>query len=227
MKTIRERRLTHEFKQMLPLRRQGGLIDFRCAELSAEEASAFLASSMSFEYVLEKIDGFLTPEEFQRRFPDQAPEKYLIAFRCTGLMKSSKTDEPTEINQHAMEVVFGYDYPSVPPRYVWLTPIWHPNIVPPYLCAEGRPFAISTSLDQICLMVGQMIQYRNYNLEDALNKEARQWAAENKHRFPIDTRDLILGQEHSHPLVSLVNVEEHLASSEEENASGNPLVEML
>ena len=233
MTTIREKRLAYEFKQMLPLRREGGLIDFRCAELSTEEASAFLASSTNLEFVFEKLQGFVTPEEFQQLFPGKAPEKYLIAFRCNGLRKPSETDEPEEIDEQAMEVVFGYDYPSVPPRYVWLTHIWHPNINPPYLCTTGRPFAISTSLDQICLMVGQMIQYRNYNIEDPLNKEAAQWAAQNKHRFPIDTRDLITGQKHSSPLVSLVDdVSVDLVTgkpdqSEEKNASGNSLVEII
>lgn len=233
MTTIREKRLAHEFKRMLALCREGGLIEFRCAELSTEEASAFLESSMSLELVFEKLKGFLTPEEFQERFPSKAPEKYGILFHCKGLSKLSEKDEPTEIDKHVMEVVFGYDYPSVPPRYIWLTDIWHPNIKLPYICTTGRPFAISTSLDQICLMVGQMIQYRNYNIEDPLNKEAAQWAAKNKKRFPIETRDLITGQEYSRPLVSLVDevpidlLEGETAQSEGENSSGNSLVELF
>ncbi|MEH1799001.1 MAG: ubiquitin-conjugating enzyme E2 [Nostoc sp.] len=206
-RTIREKRLVHEFQRMLSIRREGGLIDFHCAELSIEEGEKFLTSSVPLDFILDKLDGFLVPEEFQQRFPDKAPEKYYVVFRCGGLQKLSEHEEPTRVDKHVMEIVFGYDYPSVPPRYVWLTNIWHPNIQRPYLCDKGRPFAVSTSLDQICLMVGQMIQYRIYNTEDPLDKDAAKWAAQNKKLFPIDTRDLLTGEEHSGPLVSFIDGE--------------------
>lgn len=206
MSTPREPRLKHEFERMLSIRKKEGLIDFRCADLSAQEASAYLASQMHADVVRDALPGFLTPEEFIRRFPNRAPEKYLISFRCIGLMKTP-TGDIVETRQHLLDVVFGLDYPARPPRFVWLTPIWHPNIVMPYLCTEGRPFAIGVTLDQICLMVGQMIQYRNYNLADPLGvqgKEVAEWAARNKDRLPVDTRGLLDGKEHSRPLVAFV-----------------------
>jgi len=234
MQSPRERRLKYEFERMLAIRTGKGLIDFRCADLSAEEASAYLAASMKFDVVAEALPGFLTPEEFMRRFPGRAPEKYLIIFRCIGLMKTPE-GEIVKTDKHLLEAVFGLDYPARPPRFVWLTPIWHPNIVPPYLCTEGRPFAIGTTLDQICLMVGQMIQYRNYNLDDPLGaqgKEVALWAAQNKHLFPVDTRGLLDGKEHSRPLVALVGgalVEwaDELPTSEGSGEPGERLVEIL
>lgn len=207
MTTSREHRLQHEFQRMLALRRPGGLIDFQCADLSAREAESFLSPSMRSSVITEALRGFLTPDEFSQRFPGRAPEKYLVTFRCVGLMKEPNGDIVETVN-HAFEVVFAHDYPSKPPRFVWLTPIWHPNIVPPYLCAEGRPFAISTTLDQISLMAGQMIQYRIYSLGDPLGqngKEVALWAAQNSEMFPVDTRGLLDGKEHSRPLVTLID----------------------
>jgi len=199
----RDARLQHEFERMKTIRAKDGLIDFYCADLSAKEASAYLASSMHADVVKDALPGFLSPEAFMQRFADRAPEKYLVVFHCRGL-KRSDTGEIVKTDTHAFETVFGLDYPARPPRFVWLTPIWHPNIVPPYLCTEGRPFAISTTLEQLCLMVGQMIQYRNYNLDDPLGPKGREvalWATANQSMFPVDTRGLVNGKENSRPLV--------------------------
>lgn len=202
-KSPRETRLETEFRRMLAILRPKGLIRFWCADLKDDEARGYLASQMSFQIVVQGLPGFVSPEEFSTRFPDRFPEKYLIVFACKGLIKA-ESGEIREIKQHAMEAIFGHDFPGKPPRFVWLTPIWHPNIMPPYLCTTGRPFAVSTTLDQICLMVGQMIQYRNYNVEDSLNREAREWALENQERLPVDTRSLLDAQADARPLITLV-----------------------
>ncbi len=225
----RDYRLRYEYERMLAIRKPDGLISFRCADLTAEEAAAYLAASMKFEIITDALPGFLEPEEFDRRFPGRAPEKYLVLFRCAGLMKND-AGEIVRTNQHMMEVVFGVDYPARPPRFVWLTPIWHPNIVMPHLCTDGRPFAIGVTLDQICLMVGQMIQYQNYNLADPLGpqgKEVALWAARNREMFPIDTRDLLDGKERARPLVTMTG--DGLVEWEDDAADAtaqHPLVEL-
>ena len=56
------------------------------------------------------------------------------------------------------------------------TKLWHPNISMPHLCPHGRPFAVGTTLDVLCLMVGQMVQFQIYNPDSALNPEAAAWA---------------------------------------------------
>lgn len=225
---IRESRIAYEFQRMLAIRKKEGLIDFRCADLSAQEANEYLAARMHADVVRRALPGFLTPEEFQQRFPNRSPEKYLVGFRCMGLLKSPD-GEIVKTDEHGLEIVFGVDYPVNPPRFVWLTPIWHPNILPPYLCTQGRPFAIGTPLDMICLMVGQMIQYRSYNVLDALNHEAAEWAAKNRSQLPVDTRGLLDGKEHSCPLVVLMGnslVEWTEKEAKQDGSSASPLVEL-
>lgn len=200
---IREKRLVHEFERMLAICKKDGLIKFFCANLSTEEDIQIQAPSMSKKVVAEALEEFITPEQFMQHFPDQPPEKYLIVFDCIGL-KKIPDNKIVETNEHALMVVFGSNYIPDPPRLIWMTPIWHPNIDLPHICTEGRPFSLGTSLDLICLMVGQMIQYRNYNIYNPLNKEAAEWARMNQNRFPIDTRDLLDGQERSRPLVTLI-----------------------
>ncbi len=225
MSNPRAKRLKYEFERMLSIRKKEGLIDFSCADLSAREASAFLSARMSSDVVRDSFPGFLKPEEFIQQFPDRSPEKYLVMFRCIGLKKIS-SDKFDRTSEHLLEVVFGLDYPARPPRFVWITPIWHPNINPPYLCAEGRPFAIGTTLDQVCLMAGQMVQYRNYNLDDPLNKEAAAWAAENQDIFPVDTRGLTDGREHSRPAVQFAG-NDQAEWTGKQSIPGSQLVELI
>jgi ubiquitin-protein ligase len=190
MSTPRERRLFKEFERMMALRSPYSLFTFQCADLSAPEATEFLKTKMSAEVITSALPGFLSPEEFRRQHPDAPPEKYLILYTCKGLMRTPDGNI-VESYLHAMEIIFGWDYPTKAPTFVWLTPIWHPNFNPPYICTQGRPFAVGLGLDQIVLTVGEMVQYRNYNVNDPLNREAAEWARQNAHRFPVDDRDLL------------------------------------
>lgn len=215
----REQRLQSEFAKMLALRRPGALFDFRCADLTDAEGEAFLGD-VSFEIIWKGAAGFVPPDDFQRRFPNQPPEKYLIRYTCTGLARREDLEvwrggggppaPPTSspnlvtVSEHLVEAVFGWEYPSSPPFFIWWTPIWHPNIRQPYLCTEGRPFAVSTGLDAICLFAGEMIQYRSYNILSPLNKDAAKWAAEHASELPVDRRSLLDGRERSSSLVTLV-----------------------
>lgn len=193
----RESRLKHEFERMRDIQRSEGLIQFRCADLTQEEERDTL-DPRTFLLSRQKagLSGdYLTPEEFMERYPARAPEKYLVFFTCLGLKRMSD-GQFTETREHLMEVIFGVDYPSAPPQFVWWTPIWHPNIFPPLICPDDRPFSVGTTLDQLCLMVGQMIQYRIYNVNDPMNREAAAWAAENSAQFPLERRDLLDGLTH-------------------------------
>jgi ubiquitin-protein ligase len=188
--TIRLGRLREEFELMKALLQPHSLVEFWVADLTAEEAPQFLRTSFSFDVLTEGFPGFLTPEQFKAQSPDMPPEKYLIKFNCKGLWRredGSIADAP----YHLMEVVFGADYPSKPPTFVGLTPIWHPNLRRPYICLEGRPFAVGWTLDLIAQEVGRLVTYQSYNVKDPLNGEAAEWARQSAARFPVDDRDLL------------------------------------
>jgi hypothetical protein len=191
--SIRLNRLREEFALMRALLGPHALLEFWCADLSAEEAPQFLRSSFSFDVITDGFPGFLTPEAFEAASPTMPPEKYMIRFNCRGLWRR-EDGAILEAPYHLMEVVFGVDYPSKPPTFVWLTPIWHPNLKRPYICLEGRPFAVGWTLDLIVKEVGRLVMYQSYNVNDPLNHEAAAWARDNAHRFPVDDRDLLDGR---------------------------------
>lgn len=185
-----EARIREEFHRMLKLVGPHSLFSFRCADLSAQEAAEFLKTAVSSAIVYNALPHYLDPEEYMRRYPDTAPRKYLIQYSCIGLLEPAG-EELRHSDSHAMTIVFGYDFPAKPPILIWFTPIWHPNFSPPLVCTQGRPFAAGVSLDRIVLTVGEMIQYRNYNLLSPLNHAAKEWAERNINLFPVDNRDLV------------------------------------
>lgn len=196
--SIRLGRLTEEFDLMKALLTPYSLVEFWCADLSVEEAPQFLRTKMSFDVITEGFPGFLKPDVFETQSPDMPPEKYMIRFNCKGLWRR-EDGTIVEAPYHLLEVVFGADYPSKPPTFVWLTPIWHPNLMRPYICLEGRPFAVGWTLDLIVQEVGRLVMYQSYNVKDPLNKEAADWARDNAQRFPVDDRDLLDSRVHVTP----------------------------
>jgi ubiquitin-protein ligase len=96
--------------------------------------------------------------------------------------------------EHRVRVVLPAGYPSAPPHLRWLTPIFHPNVN-----AEGTRVCTATwfpsqFLDDLCILLGRMIQYRNYNPYSHLNRDAAIWADAHPHLLPIDSRPLRRGE---------------------------------
>jgi hypothetical protein len=227
----RESRLLAEFAEMQELRREGTLIDFDCARMAQEELDEWLKPRVSMELVAREADSFSSVEAFQARSPGAAPDKYLVRFRCRGIARRTprppagtvpereaapripRDDELEYVDEHLMEIVLGLDYLDEGPRMVWITNIFHPNILRPYLCDRGRPFAPGTGLKSICLMVGQMIQYRLFNLASVLDPEARAWAEQNLRRLPLDRRDLLTGKVTSAQFVEVLDGDGQAAAS--------------
>lgn len=224
MKTPRELRLLIEFEAMKALRSPYALFDYSCADLTPKEGAAFAQHSIPTSVIEEGLSGFLPPEEFERRFPGRPPEKYLISYSCTGLERL-KDGTFQERSKHLMEVVFGWRYPSERPSFIWLTNIWHPNFRTPYICLEGRPFAVGLPLTKIVQEVGRMIQYQNYNIHSPLNHDAAEWASQTTHQFPVDKRDILDGRREVG--VPQTTKEELLVELIDQEMDGDQLIELI
>lgn len=96
------------------------------------------------------------------------PEYYVVTFRCKGLMWQKGCPEPSVTAYHQLAIYLHKDYPRLPPALKWLTPIFHPNILPPEknggVCI-GK-WTPAESLVDLCVRIGEMVQYKNYNLND-------------------------------------------------------------
>lgn len=126
------------------------------------------------------------------------PNRYLIRYTCRGIARVVD-GRPFFSEMHQVVIELTATYPTSQPLLQWLTPIFHPNITP-----DGQRVCIGTwypakKLPELIMMLGEMIQYKNYASHDPLYLEASLWAMGSKHLFPVDKRDLL----HPHKISSV------------------------
>jgi hypothetical protein len=122
----------------------------------------------------------------------EPPNRYRVRFRCRTLAQDSPTRSPKVVNRSICDIYLHREYPRKPPMVIWRSPIFHPNILPPdrggTVCFGG--WSPGETLADLVLRIGEMIQYKNYDLADALNMKAVRWVRKYQERFPVDDRPL-------------------------------------
>jgi ubiquitin-protein ligase len=116
------------------------------------------------------------------------PNQYQIRFVCPGVMAEG-IGKPVIIQEHKCQIVLGAQYPSQPPDVTWLSPIFHPNIKLQAVCHSGQ-WAPSWSLAEFVSELADMARFVKYNLQSPLDKKAAEWARNNLHMFPLDSRPI-------------------------------------
>jgi ubiquitin-protein ligase len=146
--------------------------------------------------------------EVLEQSPNMPPEKYAVTYTCKGIARINSRQEPEYSELHQVAIYLHADYPSNQPAMRWLTPIWHPNIEheePFRVCVDASWWTANRTLDQLCLMLGEMIQYKNYHATNEkpypFDGEAadwvRTWAEPNgivSKKKPVDSRELLRPQ---------------------------------
>lgn len=117
------------------------------------------------------------------RTEGEPPEIYHLMFNVAGLALNADGRVAVR-GLHRCDVYLHLDYPRRPPVVTWLTPIWHPNLLPPErnggVCIGA--WSPSESLADLCRRLSDMVAYRALNPDDALDPEAASWARENNIR---------------------------------------------
>jgi ubiquitin-protein ligase len=118
------------------------------------------------------------------------PDRYIVRFTCRGIA-AVLNNQPLYSDLHRVSLALTDTFPVNQPLMEWLTPIFHPNI-----SANGEAVCIGSwypakTLDELLLMLGEMIQYKNYASYDPLHLEASLWAMAHKDLFPVDRRPLL------------------------------------
>jgi ubiquitin-protein ligase len=130
------------------------------------------------------------------------PERYIVTFSCKSIVGVTKRGEPKFGKHHQVEVYLHNQYPQRWPGLKWLTPIWHPNInhINGSVCIDAAWWTAARSLDKLMVMLGDMLQYKNFHDDPAKppfpwDPEAARWsrAYRKKHpnAFPVDKRELL------------------------------------
>ncbi len=140
--------------------------------------------------------------EAQPVHPGLPPERYVVSFLCRGIAAIDRRGRPKYSNDHRVEIYLHNQYPQRWPGLKWLTPIWHPNInhLNGSVCIDAAWWTASRSLDRLVIMLGEMVQYKNYHDDPTQppfpwDPEAARWCREYRTRnpaaFPVDTQELL------------------------------------
>lgn len=121
------------------------------------------------------------------------PQSYRFYFHGLGL-KLNPTGRVVLTEHHEVVVELGAAYPRLVPGLAWQTPIFHPNISHNgvvCLGGYGTHWVPSLTLSEMCIMLWDMIRYRNFDTESPYNREAATWAKQQtEFQFPLDRRPL-------------------------------------
>jgi ubiquitin-protein ligase len=131
-----------------------------------------------------------------------APERYIVTFKCKGIAAIDTLGRPKYSMNHQVEIYLHNQYPQRWPGLKWLTPIWHPNIhhLNKTVCIDAAWWTASRSLDRLVIMLGEMVQYKNFHDDPTKppfpwDPDAARWSrayrAAHPHAFPVDERELL------------------------------------
>ena len=134
--------------------------------------------------------------------PGLPPETYIVTYKCKGIIGVDRQGRPKFGDHHQVEIYLHNQYPQRWPGMKWLTPIWHPNInhLNGTVCIDAAWWTASRSLDRLVIMIGEMVQYKNFHDDPTKppfpwDPEAARWSRayrqEHPDVFPVDQRELL------------------------------------
>lgn len=113
--------------------------------------------------------------------PGNPPDYYEVAYHLSGLVRDG--DSAVVTHEHHAVVRLGAGYPRSAPFVEATTDIFHPNVAGHYCI--GDVWTPAQSIADVIEKVGDMIQWRIFNVHSALNADAALYATENPEVLPI------------------------------------------
>jgi ubiquitin-protein ligase len=134
--------------------------------------------------------------------PGLPPETYIVTFKCKGITGVDRQGNPRFGIRHQVEIYLHNQYPQRWPGMKWLTPIWHPNInhLNGSVCIDAAWWTASRSLDRLVVMLGEMLQYKNFHDDPTKppfpwDPDAARWCRDYRKghpdAFPVDEGELM------------------------------------
>jgi len=111
------------------------------------------------------------------------PSSYRVTYRLPGLAWDEAEDSAKPLSEHVVDIYLPLGYPKKQPNCTMRTPTWHPNIGD-YVCI-GDYWSPGVTLVDIVAHIGDMIQYKSYNLHSPVNRAAADWASSRTGSFPV------------------------------------------
>lgn len=110
------------------------------------------------------------------------PERYQIVYRVPALYLGSDNEVKRQ-NETVVMLTLPAGYPREKPHAEALNSVFHPNFGA-YVCIADF-WAPGQSLADIVASIGDMLQYKKYNIRSPLNAVAAEWANTHAASLPI------------------------------------------
>jgi hypothetical protein len=129
---------------------------------------------------------------FAFRAENDPPDVYDVMLNSPGLALDPQ-GALTLRSSHRFSAYLHLDYPRRPPVITWQTPVFHPNLLGPErnggVCIGS--WSAAESLADLCLRLRELVGYKAFNPNDALNLEAAAWTRAHEVKAGSDVSSLI------------------------------------
>jgi len=115
------------------------------------------------------------------------PDRYQIVYRVQSL-RLDRTGNLVRNDLTVVSLTLPADYPRGKPVAETADPVFHPNFGP-YICIADF-WAPGQTLGDIVVTIGDMLQFRKYNIRSPLNAAAAEWANTQSASLPIGDVEL-------------------------------------
>jgi len=115
------------------------------------------------------------------------PERYQVIYRVPSLCLDA-ANQPRRTDQTVVMITLPAGYPREKPHAETFDPVFHPNFGA-YVCIADF-WAPGQSLGDVIVSIGEMLQFRKYNIRSPLNAVAAEWANAHAAELPLSTIDL-------------------------------------
>lgn len=125
---------------------------------------------------LRQMQELASTSKISFRTEGDPPDLYHLMFTAPGLARDAEGALMLR-NLHRCDAFLHLDYPRRPPVLTWLTPVFHPNLLPPArnggVCVGS--WSAAESLADLCRRLYDLVSYAALNPNDALDTEAAAW----------------------------------------------------
>jgi ubiquitin-protein ligase len=120
--------------------------------------------------------------------PPTPPERYRVVYNVPALALAPDR-RPHRVHQTIVDIFLPPEYPREKPYLTTSYPVFHPNFGA-HVCIADY-WSPSQSLVDIVVEVGDMLQWRVFNVRSPLNAVAANWSAENAWQLPVGNVDVM------------------------------------
>ena len=115
------------------------------------------------------------------------PERYRITYKVPSL-RLDGSGRPIQSNLTVVELQLPIGYPKDKPHAITYEKVFHPNFGD-WVCIADF-WSPAQSLADIVIDIGEMLQWKRYNILSPLNAVAANWATSNMHQLPVGNLNL-------------------------------------